>query len=527
MLDARGPAARWERHGDCSSFVVVASGSPSLDPAVGASEGVVAAVDGHIPNRKALAAEQDLEPDASPGEVVARLIARTGFVRAFSRLPGNVSVAAWQPETRTGWLARDRAGARPLAWSRSLNGIAFATEARALVVGAQPRSAGGLDSLVALGCALESGYAGVHPLAPGEVLSFAAGDPVSERPSWSPGHPSGAAGNVDRWARSMRYGLDLAYANGSRFAAPHGIALGGGLASAALLAVRPRDASPALALTLVRGGVLEPGVAALAAAAGLPLLQVELDADALDALVDQVAPNPAWVRPEAWVWAALSQRAWREGLVGLACGLGARAGFDPGLPFKRMPSFLAGVRAAGARLRAALPGPAADLSLLAATLGPWHPGDDFALAALSARLEGQSGRVSTEAVARHIRLPEVDLAAFDAGCASFGLEGIAPFADPAFMAVACQAPAGVHHFGGRRGLLARVGGGNAGADPGDWPLDVAALISGFSLDTLSSRLENRLDAAHVRAVVAEARRGHLPSQRRVFALEMVARGVTG
>lgn len=325
----------------------------------------------------------------------------------------------------------------------------------------------------------------------------------------------------------MRYGLDLAYANGSRFAAPHGIALGGGLAGAALLSVRPRDSSPTLALTLVCRGVPESGVAQLAASAGIPLVQVELTGEVLDAILDEVAPNPAWVLPEAWAWAALSQRAWREGLVGLASGIGARAGFDPALLFPRMPRILAGVRATGARFRAAMLDTAPDLPSLAATLGPWHPGDDAALVALSARLEGQRGLVNADSVARHIRLPEVDLAAFDAGCATFGLEGIAPFADPALLSVACQAPAGVHHDGGRRGLLARVSGGKAGSLPVDWPLDVAALISGFSLDTLPARLENRLDAGHVRAVVAEARRGHPPSQRRVFALEMVARGVTG
>lgn len=520
LLDARGPAARWERHADGTSFVVVASGSPALDAAIGASEGVVAAVEGHVPNRKALAAEQDLEDDAPIGEVVARLVARTGFARAFARLPGDVALAAWQPGTGNGWLARDRGGVRPLAWAPVAGGVVFATEARALHIAgyAGAPGAASLATLVGLGCAPDGLYSGAFALAPGEILSVHGGETRSERALWSPGHPAGAAGNFDRWSRSMRYGLDLAYSVGGRAAVPNAIALSGGLASAALLAVRPRDAAPTLGLTLAVGGTRDEGAKSLAESAGLPLQEVPFDGAVLETLADEVAPHPAWVQPEAWAWAALAQAAWREGLVGLAAGVGARVGFDPPVP----PPLLA----LRSRLRAALVANEAEVEAIAAELGPWCPGDDAALAVLSRRLEGVPASNRRPGVLRHLRLPEVELSALDAGCAAFGVHAVIPFADPALLAVACEVPAGAHHFRARRALLASVA-ATAPRAPADWRIDVPALIRVFALETLPERLGDRLDATHVRAVVAAARAGDLRSARRVFALEMVARGLVG
>ncbi|GDX79598.1 hypothetical protein LBMAG42_14090 [Deltaproteobacteria bacterium] len=520
MLDARGPAARWERHADATSFIVVASGSPALDEAIGASEGVVAAVEGHVPNRKALAAEQDLGDDAPIGEVVARLIARTGFARAFARLPGDVALAAWQPALGNGWLARDRAGVRPLAWAPVSGGIAFATEARALHAAgfAGPPSARALATTVGLGCALESAYEGSQTLAAGEILSVRATETRTERSAWPSAHPPGAAGNFERWSRSVRYGLDLAYSVGGRAALPHAIALSGGLASAALLAVRPRDAAPALALTLVAGGRRDADVGALAASAGLPLREVVFDASVLDQLADEVAPHPAWVQPEAWAWAALAQAAWREGLVGLVAGIGARVGFDPPAPRPLL--------ALRSRLRQALGADAVGLEALARSLGPWLPGDDAALEALSRRLDGVAPAVRRAGLGRGLRLPEVELAALDAGCAAFGVHAVVPFADPALLAVACEVPVGAHHYRARRALLASVAAAPP-REPLDWSLDVPTLIRAFALDTLPERLRDRLDAEHVRSVVAAALAGDERCARRVFALEMVARGLVG
>lgn len=480
----------------------------------------MAAVEGYVPNRKALAAEQDLGEDAPIGEVVARLVARTGFARAFARLPGDVALAAWQPSGGNGWLARDRAGVRPLAWAPMGGGIMFATEARALHVAgfAGPPSAAALATIVGLGSSLESHYAGTEVLLPGEILSVRGGETSAERPLWATGHPGGAAGNFERWSRSMRYGLDLAYSVGGRSAIPHAIALSGGLASAALVAVRPRDTTPAVALTLVVEGRRDAEAAALAASAGLPLREVAFDAAVLEQLADEVAPHPAWVQPEAWAWAALAQAAWREGLVGLAAGVGARVGFDPSPPTP--------ILALRTRLRVALGANAGGVDAIAASLGPWLPGDDDALAALSRRLEGVAAPARRAVSNRYLRLPEVELAALDAGCAAFGVHAVVPFADPALLAVACEVPAGAHHYRARRALLASVAAAPS-REPVDWELDVPALIRAFALDTLPDRLRHRLDATHVRSVVDAACAGDERCARRAFALEMVARGLVG
>jgi asparagine synthetase B (glutamine-hydrolysing) len=51
----------------------------------------------------------------------------------FDRLDGEFSVAIWEPEPRRLILARDRMGTRPLFWTRSDNGFAFATSLPALL----------------------------------------------------------------------------------------------------------------------------------------------------------------------------------------------------------------------------------------------------------------------------------------------------------------------------------------------------------------------------------------------------------
>jgi hypothetical protein len=56
---------------------------------------------------------------------------------------------------------------------------------------------------------------------------------------------------------------------------------------------------------------------------------------------------------------------------------------------------------------------------------------------------------------------------------------------------------------------------------------LAAWIAGFALPTLAGRLGGLLSEAHVEAVVAGARAGDPRLQRRVFALEMIARGLVG
>lgn len=530
-LDARGPAARWEHAAPGFAVAVVGSGVASPGSPIGAADGVIAAVDGHVPQAPALAAELDLPVESGVGTVVAALIARTGFVRAVARLPADVAVAAWHEADRRGEVSRDRAGQRALVWATVPGGMVFATEARVLALAglAGEPSPGAQAALVALGALVppSSVRAGVWALEPGGVASFHR--EVQTAPGPRPTlHPSGAGGNVDRWTRSVRYGLDLAFASRARGAGPYALALGG-LASRALVAVRPRDVGPALALTLRVNGVVEPGAAEAARAAGLPLREVDLSAEALGALLDEVAPHPGWVRPEAWAWAALAQAAWKEGLSGLGSGVGARAAFDPPMPGPlagRLATPFAGLRA---RLRG---GEREDPSVrFASEFGAFAEGDPVALGGLAAELPTDPDRAAAW-LNRQVALPEVELCGWDAACAAHGLALVAPFADPALLQVVCAVPAGVHHHGGRRALLAAiasggVAGGTGAAAPRVVELPLSEWLRTFALDSLPDRVGGLLSGDHVRAMVQRARAGEPLPMRRIFALEMIARGLVG
>ena len=515
--------------------MVVGSGLAGAGSPIGAADGVIAAVDGHVPQAPALAAELDLPPESGVGVVVAALIARTGFTRAVARLPSDVAVAAWHEAERRGEVSRDRAGQRALLWTAVPGGIAFATEARVFTLAglAGEPSPSAQAALVALGALVppSSVRAGAQALEPGGVATFHGEVRLTPGPRPTL-HPDGAGGNVDRWARSVRYGLDLAFASRARGAGPYALALGG-LASRALLAVRPRDAAPALALTLRGSGGVEPGSAEAARAAGIPLREVDLSAEALGALLDEVAPHPGWARPEAWAWAALAQAAWKEGLSGLASGVGARAAFDPpmsGPLAGRLATPLAGLRA---RLRGG--DRAAPAARFAAEYGAFTEGDPVELGALAAELPADPERAAGW-LRRQVALPEVELCGWDAACAAHGLELVAPFADPALLQVACEVPAGVHHHGGRRALLAAIASsgaasgaaaGAAAALPRGVGVPLAEWLGSFALETLAERLGGLLAGDHVRAMVTRARGGEPLPMRRVFALEMIARGLVG
>jgi len=396
--------------------------------------------------------------------------------------------------------------------------VAFATEGRALANAglAGELGADGIAALVALGGAVPptSIHAGASNLAAGQMLTLAAGSARALPPPATPGPARGERGNVERWARSIRFGVELAYGWRARAAAPCALALGGGLASAALLALRPADGEPALALTLRLPWGVEPGVVERAAAAGLRLVAVPFDGEVLAELMAEVAPSPAWARPEAWAWAALARAAWREGCQGLVTGVGARHGFDPVVPG---PLGGRGALALG-RLRGG--DPAAGV---ARRYGGFGPGDERVLAGLDAPPPLGAGEAERW-LARRWALPEVELAGVDVAAAAHGLTHVAPFSDPAVLQVAGEVPPAAHHASGRRGLLAGLSGAAAAA-PADTPVFDAALLAALPLDGLGDRVAAWLSPAHVRDQVGRARGGDDAAIRRVFALAMLERGL--
>lgn len=68
----------------------------------------------------------------SDTETVAALCDELGVPAAVKHLSGMMALAVWDREEQVLWLARDRFGKKPLAWSRLPDGIAFASELTAL-----------------------------------------------------------------------------------------------------------------------------------------------------------------------------------------------------------------------------------------------------------------------------------------------------------------------------------------------------------------------------------------------------------
>ena len=497
-LDGRGPGARWEGLHEGTGFVVVRSGPAEDGPAVAVVHGRLVAVAGHALNRLALAREFSLPDTSGVAEVFGEIVEFVGPERAASRLTGCLAFAVWDPTSGERFLQRDASGLRPLEVVATADGFAFATEGRSLALAGQAgeREPAAVAEAVRAGAPRAPGgyWRGVERLPAGGTWSArGAQAPLRDAPARPAPHPAGAGGNAERWLRSVRYGLELAAVGRMRAAGTTAIALSSGLASAALLACRAPGAVPELALVL--DGPEATLADSRAAALGVRTRRVSLAGEAFAELLDELPMSPAFLQPEAWMWAALARAAWQEGATGLLAGCGAGPGFDPAP---------AGVRAG---LRAFLPRPAA------ARQGP--PGAPLA------------NDAPAEPMDPWTELAEVDLAALDAGASAFGVAPLAPFADPAVLAVARQVPVGVHHGGGRRALLAAIASAGGVAAVPQAPqrpaLPLADWLAQLDPDGLPEALGHTLDPEHVRAVVAGGRAGEPAMLRRAVVYGLLAR----
>src|SRR5687767_6699317 len=111
-------------------------------------------------------------------------------VDCVQRLRGMFAFALWDAPKRRLVLARDRLGIKPLAWARTADGIAFASEYKALLAAGmvEPRlDPAALDDLFAWGWVLQPRTlcAGVQRLEAGHVLVFEEGREEIRR-WWSP-----------------------------------------------------------------------------------------------------------------------------------------------------------------------------------------------------------------------------------------------------------------------------------------------------------------------------------------------------
>ncbi len=162
---------------------------------------------------------------------------------AVSRLDGMFGLAVWDDARGRLVLARDRAGEKPLFWTRVNGELRFASEIQALLVFPdQPRRLNG--TAAALYAAL--GYVpapytmldGIHKLAPGHLL-VASPQGIELRPYWTPREAASAPSRL-RDAAHLREALLDAVRRELMSDVPVGVFTSGGLDSSFLAAAASR-----------------------------------------------------------------------------------------------------------------------------------------------------------------------------------------------------------------------------------------------------------------------------------------------
>lgn len=230
---------------------------------------------------------------SSDTEVLLAAYAEWG-VECLSRLNGMFAFAIWDRRERTLFVARDRLGVKPLAYSWDGRRFAFASEPKALhAAGAAP---GGHDpnavyEYLARGytTAGRSFHAGVHVLEPGHALLLSDDLPLRTWQWWNPERGEDAAfGDAADWADAVAELLDDAVRIRLRADVPVGAHLSGGLDSSAIVAAAARHHSGAEPFRTFTGAFVDDTASderrwarAVAAHAGVEVHEVEIGVDEL------------------------------------------------------------------------------------------------------------------------------------------------------------------------------------------------------------------------------------------------------
>ena len=162
---------------------------------------------------------------------------------AVARLDGMFGLAVWDAGRRRLVLARDRAGEKPLFWTRVDGEVRFASEVQALLAYPdQPRRVNrtALALYRALGYvpAPHTMFDRIHKLPPGHLL-VAEGDEVDVRPYWSPATAASRPSRLTS-AAELRATLLAAVERELMSDVPLGVFTSGGLDSSLLVAAAAR-----------------------------------------------------------------------------------------------------------------------------------------------------------------------------------------------------------------------------------------------------------------------------------------------
>ena len=195
-LSHRGPDATSQVDTDLAVFGATRLAIRGLtdqlnQPMVDAASGVIAVCNGDIDNhrelRRWLAERSRPVQQETDVAVIPGLYLELGEAFA-KRLVGAFAIAVWDPRNRRLTLVRDRAGERPLFYTRNRNEIIFATEIAALVDHACFRVTLDQEALrkylqFGIFPAPDTPFAEIRKVAPGEVIQFDVGG-MRREPYW-------------------------------------------------------------------------------------------------------------------------------------------------------------------------------------------------------------------------------------------------------------------------------------------------------------------------------------------------------
>jgi asparagine synthase (glutamine-hydrolysing) len=156
------------------------------------------------------------------------------------RVRGMFALALWDGRTRTLIAARDRAGEKPLYWTKTSRGLLLASEVKALLV--RPEVARDLDP-EAVDQFLTYEYViaprtilkGVHKLPPGHYLTYRDGE-VAVRRYWDAANVQTRSWKEDEAAEALREALRRATVSQMMADVPLGAFLSGGIDSSTIVA---------------------------------------------------------------------------------------------------------------------------------------------------------------------------------------------------------------------------------------------------------------------------------------------------
>jgi asparagine synthase (glutamine-hydrolysing) len=380
---------------------------------------------------------------ASDCEPPLHLYRREGLGYA-RHLRGMYAIAIHDRAARRVVLSRDPFGIKPLYLAETPSGLAFASEAGALLdAGLVPRGldARARDELLELQftTGAETVFPGIRRLLPGETISVEDGRVVARERLAA--LPEGGPEEIGEDAARAR--LDAALADSvsvhRRADVPYGLFLSGGIDSAAVLAAMRRlDDRPVLAFT---AGFDSPGAAdereaarAAAAAAGAAHVEITVrEADfwahlpAIAACMDDPAADYAIV--PTWL---LARRA-REDVKVVLSGEGGDEMFGGyGRYRSAMRPWWLGGRVMRAR------GMLERLGLRQGLAPGWRDGMETAAAAAAA--PGRTRLMAAQATDMVDWLPNDLLAKLDRCLMAHGLEGRTPLLDPVVAAAVFRLP---------------------------------------------------------------------------------------